>query len=270
MVDTNWEDLQQLASRNYNLDLQGALRKATGLRLDTYGIVRRLYGKQNEPNEVFTQLQQILSNRALLLDGTSGCFCSTPDAAALDIVGDIDIRIEYVDAFNNAIGTGMLAKYGAAGQRSYKLTTVTFLNAFSFGWSADGTTELSLSTPNTPGTQLGALRVTLDVDNGAAGRTVRVYSAATLAGPFVEIGSGAISTPATSIFASTAALVLGSTVSAGNSNNFRGRITRMELRAGIDGTVVANPDFRALAPGTTSFADGTGKTWTLQGTAQVV
>lgn len=48
-----------------------------------------------------------------------------------------------------------------------------------------------------------------------------------------------------------------------------GRVHRAEVRSGITGTVVANPDFRALAPGTTSFADTTGKMWSLAGTAEV-
>jgi hypothetical protein len=44
-------------------------------------------------------------------------------------------------------------------------------------------------------------------------------------------------------------------------------VHRAELRDGIDGTVVANPDFTGHDAGDTSIVDGTGKTWTLAGDA---
>jgi hypothetical protein len=42
----------------------------------------------------------------------------------------------------------------------------------------------------------------------------------------------------------------------------------MEMR--IDDVIVTNPDFTAEAPSTLSFADSTGKTWTINGTAEII
>jgi hypothetical protein len=48
-----------------------------------------------------------------------------------------------------------------------------------------------------------------------------------------------------------------------------GKVWYAELRNAAD-VIVANPDFRGLPVGTTSFKDSTGKVWTLGGTAAVV
>jgi hypothetical protein len=48
-----------------------------------------------------------------------------------------------------------------------------------------------------------------------------------------------------------------------------GRVHYAEVRNGIDGTVVASPDFNAQDVGDTSFNDGTGKTWTINPPASI-
>jgi hypothetical protein len=205
----------------------------------------------------------------LLLDGVSGSYASTPDVAALDIVGDIDLRVEFVftTPAGNLQNTTLIGKWNTTGnQRSYDLRNSGFGLPAIF-WSANGTAELSnLGIP--PVATGGAYRATLDVNNGASGNTSRLYYAASMDGTFVQFDEE-IKAATTAIFASTAALTLGA-ANAGAAALFRGRITRAQVRNGIDGTIVANPDFRNLAPGTTSFADSTGKTWTVHGTARVV
>src|SRR5262245_25918452 len=70
-----------------------------------------------------------------------------------------------------------------------------------------------------------------------------------------------------------AATAMGSTTSAltlpGSTLGFNGRVYQAEVRDGIGGTIVANPDFAAQAPGTTSFADSTGKTWTITSAGEI-
>src|SRR5690606_28125049 len=49
-----------------------------------------------------------------------------------------------------------------------------------------------------------------------------------------------------------------------------GVVHSVEVRDGIDGTLVANPDFAAQPHGTTQFTDGTGRVWTVRGNARIV
>jgi len=266
MADVNAEVLQNASQDTFGLDYPGGLRRATGLNLDPNGICRQIWGK--EFNEAGTEMLQVLSNHALLLPGVSGAYASTPDVAALDIVGDIDIRAELVATTsaqpNPAHVVGKWTTTGA--QRSYQLH-LGALGLPEIRWSANGTAELSNLNAGITGPS-PALRATIDVDNGASGNTSRHYIASSLDGAWTEVDSE-IKAGVTSIFSGTAPLTVGA-ANAGAASFFIGRLNRIEIRNGIDGTVVANPDFRNLAPGTTSFADGTGKTWTINGTAQVI
>jgi len=268
MADVNEEVLQAAAQSTYGLDYPGALRRATGLNLDKNGICQTLWLK--EFNEAGPEMLQVLSNHALLLPGASGAYASTPDVAALDIVGDIDIRIEFVSTSRTQANPAtVVGKWTTTGnQRSYQL----HLGAFALPdlrWSANGTAELdNLNTGLTAGSVPGAIRATLDVDNGATQNVSRHYTATSIDGSWTEVDTET-KAGVTSLFSGTAPLTVGA-ANAGAASLFIGRVTRVEIRSGIDGTVVANPDFRALSPGTTSFADGTGKTWTINGTAVVL
>lgn len=263
-MDANTEVLQAAAQATFGLDLNGALRAATGLRLDANGICKRLWGK--EFNEAFDEMLALVSSHGLVLPGTTGAYASTPDVAALDIVGDIDLRVEFTR--NVAVDNGtLLSKWTGAANQSYRLRAAVFASTLiSLDWSSTGANALgaAVSAARNP----GAYRATLDVDNGAAGWTATLYTASSLDGPWTQIDQQ-VQAGVTSIFSGAAPLAVGAS-DAGASLPFYGRITRAEVRSGINGTVVANPDFRNLAPGTTSFADGTGKTWTVHGTARVV
>lgn len=262
MADVNTEVLQAASVDAYGLDWPGGLRKATGIDLDPHGICRRAFAKPFARSG--PEMLSLVSSHGLLLPGTTGAYASTPDVAALDIVGDIDIRVEFVSMAAQQ-NFALVAKWTATGnQRSFLMGGGVF-GLPNLRWSANGTAELS-SLGSIAAVPL-AYQFTLDVDNGASGNTTRMLQASSLAGPFGQFDDE-IKATATAIFASTAPLTIGAS-DAGTANLFTGVVKRMELRNSA-GTVVANPDFRNLAPGTTSFADATGKTWTVHGTARVV
>ncbi|MEU0369111.1 hypothetical protein ABZ070_02405 [Streptomyces sp. NPDC006283] len=207
----------------------------------------------------------------LLIDGDSS-IATTPDTAALDITGDLDVRIDArLDSFVPGDRIEMCGKYQlTSNQRSWRLTIQD--GRIFAGWSTNGTaiTEYGSSalTPFTvPSNGRIALRYTLDVNNGLGGLTVTFYTAPTMAGPWTQLSQTVTTTGTTSIYSSTAPLDIGALPT--NFVPFRGRVYGFELRSGIGGTVVANPDFTAQTPGDTSFADAAGRTWSLTGTAEI-
>lgn len=214
---------------------------------------------------------------ALATPGGVGDHASTPDVAALDIAGDIDIRFDatLLDWLGPGSGTlstlELMAKLGlAAGSKSWFLATRSQL--LYFEWSADGTNTLSASSTvplQLPASGRLAVRVTMDVDNGAGGRTITFYTAPSgTAGPWTQLGAPVVQAGTTSIFNSATALKIGDATDVA-FNRPIGRIHKAEVRSGIGGTAVANPDFTAQAIGATSFVDGAGRTWTLNGATTI-
>jgi hypothetical protein len=199
---------------------------------------------------------------ALDLPGAAGDAATTPDVAALDITGDIDIRIDatlpnWVPAEYPSSGqsdydrTELIAKR-AAGQISWGLHTRAGRPYFE--WSTNGLVVGSAwsayGPPLGPSGRI-ALRVTLDVDNGAGGCTINFYTAPTMAGPWTLLDSGTGS-GTTSIFNGTAPLKIGDCTESTLWEPALGRVHKAEVRNGIDGALVASPDFTAQTSGTTS------------------
>ncbi|MEU5608459.1 hypothetical protein AB0H03_06825 [Streptomyces sparsogenes] len=209
----------------------------------------------------------------MVLDGSTTGTVDTPDAAPLDIVGDIDLRAEAeIDWTATGVNQVLLGKWdGASGQRSYALRVLD--QQVWLGWSTDGSaaTTLAASVPLPTLPDRAAIRATLDVDNGAGGWTAVFYWARSITGPWAQIGAPVTGAGVTSIYASTVPLRIGSPDPSTTPPRvpFTGSGYRFEVRSGIDGTLVAAPDFTTQPPGTTSFTDATGHTWTLGGTAEI-
>ncbi|GAA5056481.1 hypothetical protein [Streptomyces similanensis] len=204
------------------------------------------------------------TGRYLDMTGTAA-LATTPDAAALDITGDLDVRWEG-EADWNASGAQMLiGKWSsAAGNRSYHLRLQD--GAVYFQVSTNGTTGVGVAGTLPALPRRAALRGTLDADNGAGGCTLNVYSAPSLQGPwtllytFPTTALGPIS-----VYNSNAPLTIAP--SQADSTPARppakGKTYRAEVRNGIDGVLAAAPDFTAQAAGTTQFTDSAGRAWTV-------
>lgn len=203
----------------------------------------------------------------LALDGTTAGVASTPDTAALDIVGDIDIRVEVTTDWRATGVQTLIGKWvSASNQRSYILRLEAGL--FTLNWSPDGTSLFFAQQllPTLP--RRAALRGTLDVNNGSGGMTATLYWAESLDGPWTVIGTPLVVSGVTSVYAGTASLEVAPTAATG-WGPVLGSVHRAEVRSGIGGAVVAAPDFRALTPAATGFTDSVGRTWSLAGTAEL-
>lgn len=205
------------------------------------------------------------------LDGSDTGVVSTPDHASLDITGDLDVRVEAALAWHSTVdNVALIGKWGPAG-RSWVLRLSQ--RRLGLVWTEDGTSASSWFSEWTlpPMPRRAAVRVTLDVNNGASGNTTRFFWAPTLAGPWTEIGEPIVLSGTTSVFSGGAPLTIAPPEpdSLPPRHPFVGNVYRAEVRNGINGPLVAAPDFRALAPGTASVTDSVGRPWTLAGTARV-
>jgi len=209
----------------------------------------------------------------LTLPGLAGSYASTPDNAALDIVGDIDLRAE-VSGWTAGVYHPLIHKWNdTINQASYGFSIDTNSTLILI-WTTLGTGASSInhsSTVTVPfvNGQRGAVRATLDVNNGAAGHTVVFYTAPTIDGPWVQLGASVVTGGVTSIFSGSAPVEIG-TYNVGTGGPWSGTVQAAQIRNNIDGTVVANPVFwQDAATGAGSFADSAGRTWTVNGTAKI-
>ncbi|MFE3400796.1 carbohydrate binding domain-containing protein [Streptomyces anulatus] len=203
----------------------------------------------------------------LQVDGSAASWASTPDTAALDITGDLDLRIEATCDWGAAQGQALIGKWNSGtNQRSY-LLRIGAGNVY-LNWSVAGTASVFGQRPLPELPRRAALRATMDVSNGSGGFTITFYWAPTIAGPWTPVGDPISSTPPTSIYAGTAPLEIAPQAVAGVPP-MRGIVHRAEVRSGINGTLVAAPDVRALPAGTTGWTDSAGRTWTLGSAARL-
>ncbi|WP_432111363.1 hypothetical protein [Streptomyces sp. YPW6] len=209
---------------------------------------------------------------ALLLDTNGGA--STPDTAALDITGDLDVRIDAaLDEWTKSASLELAGKYILTDDGRSWLLRIDTAGRIVFRWSTTGSDLTERASTEVIGSLVQsahriALRATLDVNNGAGGHTVTFYRAPTMAGPWTQVGDPVVSAGTTSVYNSTAPLDVGEVAGIGFATP-TGRIYAFELRNGIDGPVLAGPDFTDVTPGVTSFVDIAGRTWTLNSTASI-
>ncbi|WP_405710120.1 hypothetical protein OG264_16125 [Streptomyces xanthophaeus] len=203
----------------------------------------------------------------LALPGAAGACASTPDHSSLDITGDLDVRLEASIDWTSGINQMLMGRWSQVdGDRSWYFRLLNGLAVLA--WSTTGLNSggqlTTIELPQLP--RRAALRMTLDVNNGAGGWTAACYWADSLAGSWTLIGT-TTGAGTTSIYSGNAQLEIGPTQ--GTRLPFHGRLHRAEVRNGISGTVVAAPDVRALAAGTASWSDSAGRTWSVAGGAEI-
>lgn len=200
--------------------------------------------------------------------GTSGCYLSTPDSAAISITGDFEAITTWDLSdvgWRPAASQAMFGKVGVANaNQSYALQIDTLGRPF-FDWWEDGTSATIRQVIGTaiPGATTGLLdiRVQLDVDNGAGGYTWHIdsspHGAATWTARGTGTGTGGGIGGITSIFDGNAELDIGA-YTLGTQHNIIGYGGQFELHASIGGATVAG-----WSPiGGDSYVAPTGETWT--------
>lgn len=182
--------------------------------------------------------------------GTSGSYLSTPDAAVLDITGDLElVACIRASSYTPAGGLDICAKWGGT-QQSWQWSHMP-AGTMRFRYSPDGTTTNSVTSTVAMSVTDGEyiwVKVTLDVDNGAGGRDVKFYTASGtyLDSPtWVQLGATVTTAGTTSIFSGTSVLAIGS-ASNGTGNMFSGSIYRLIVRNAIGSGGVFDYDAREI------------------------
>jgi hypothetical protein len=214
---------------------------------------------------------------ALVLPGIQDARAVTPDSAALDITGDLDVRIEVAPDTWRPTGPMVLAaKFDTNDSGRSWAVLITSDGEPQLLWSTDGTIagrQFRRSTVPIPeGTGGLALRWTLDV-NDAGSHTVRFYTAVSISGPWTQLGAAVTQSGTTAILSGNAELEVGTAndggVPVGDGVRLVGRVRALEVRSGIGGTVVAEADFTALQAGDVAFVDSAGRAWSVAGLAYI-
>ena len=198
------------------------------------------------------------------LPGASGNNLSVPDAATLDITGDIDLRwYGALDDWTPANNPGLVAKESGS-NRSYAFYVLDNGKLLLI-WTTNGTTliqkESTVASGITDGTAKW-VRATLDVDNGASGNDVKFWLSDDGI-TWTQLGSTVTTAGTTSIYSGTADVRIG-----GSQQNpadiFAGKCYRAQILNGIDGTKVLDVDTSIIGSGSaTSFNALTGQTVTI-------
>jgi hypothetical protein len=208
----------------------------------------------------------VAGNYVYLAGGTQSL--SVPDEAALDIAGDIDLRVFVApDDWTPAADGMLIGKVNFGGNNMAYLWQLNANGTLTFGWSTTTTDQTYIaSTVATAFTDGEAkwLRVTFDVDNGASGRTCKFFTSDD-AVTWTQLGADVVQAGTTSIANSSQALRVGNS-GIGNTP-FVGKVYRAEVWNGIEGsggTKVLDIDISVITSGSaTSFTALTGQTVTI-------
>lgn len=213
----------------------------------------------------------------LSLPAASGAYADTPNTAANNPVGDLDLQaaVALNSATPAAIGA-IVGKWSSTATDQHYLLYVDTAGKLVAGWRSVSATKTATST-----VAVGAgltskmwVRATIQVNTPLNGWTVNFYTAPdnngspgawTQLGTTVTSASGGGGLNQTG----TKSVEIGSTTN-GTQNLLAGKVYRVRILSGVNGTAACDIDFQDDTSGATTSVASTGETWTLHGAASIV
>lgn len=198
----------------------------------------------------------------LQMYAVGGNYALTPNAAPLQITGDLEIvaRVKANDWTPPAFRIMAARHENEVASDAYVFAINTSSNGRLFlQWSTGAASISQTSTTGVPFSDgdTGWVKATLDVDNGAGGYSLNFYTAAdstTEPAVWTQLGATVVGASTTSINAGTRNLAIGNRPSS-TSLPFDGTIYRVIIRNGIDGTVAFDADFSTVPADSLAFTE---------------
>jgi len=224
--------------------------------LKTYGA----YGEGDDPIITAADLLESWTNvpgdTYLSLSREVGDSASTPDAAALKILGDLDLRIKLsmADWFPSSgdnealIAKGNIEYLFRIDPAATAKITFFWMNAVDTQYSKSVDFEQLGWTSNS----IHWLRVTFDVDNGAGDAEIKFYWSDN-GTDWTQFGATQYAGTTTDIRTCVTPLYVGHKGAA--ADPLGGHVYQAQVYDGIGGTLVFDADFSAEVAGTTSFTE---------------
>ncbi|MER7963612.1 hypothetical protein [Streptomyces ardesiacus] len=198
---------------------------------------------------------------------------ATPHTASLNTTAGLDVRWEgEADWYQRGGSIFLISKWTEGAGRGWLMRLINGVLSFSCAF-ANGTNwvNASLLLPTLP--RRAALRVSLVIVPDGVDFTF--YWAKSIAGPWTQFGDvvsirglGAVTLHPTTSPVTVALTTTDPTLPPPTTPVFQ-RVAKAEVRNGVDGPIVAAPDFTGQAAGTTGFTDSAGRVWTLSGAAVI-
>ena len=249
-----WIDCSQTDSTDQVLDNQGWGGTALTTQLGSSATA-----DSNDPKYLSWS-----GSNYLYLPGVVGNYASTPDSAALDIVGDLDIRVQVaLDDWTPSTQARLVDKVSAVNGGGYALDIQTGGAPILF-WSQTGIDYIGKAATVATGLTDGSIkwvRATLDVNNGASGNDVKFFLSDNGI-DWTQLGTTVTTAGTTSIQANTSPVQIGQ--AEGNVFPAAGKFYDVQIFNGIDGTKVLDVDTSIILNGSeTSFLAKTGQVITI-------
>lgn len=206
----------------------------------------------------------------LATDGATNRIFQAPDSTTLSPTGDISVRVKFQPTGSwtaLAADSELFNKFDIAGNRSWRFILKTN-GTLVFEHASDGSTLKTKQSTAAVGFASGALgwvRADLDVDNGASGYNVLFYTSPD-GSTWTQLGSTVTTATATSVFDSTAVLMVGSRSGSGITQP--GKIYQADFYSGITATPTllaswqAGEMWRSATSGALTGYDVAGNLWT--------
>jgi hypothetical protein len=220
-------------------------------------------------------LQESLRGSTTFLDlpGT-GARISTPTSSDLEFTGDFDLRCDVTLTQWRVAGrqVALMSKAGAGTAQSWEIG-VTGDGQFYVVWRESSTSTVELW-PNQllviPPSGRLAVRAAVDVDDGSGGLVAYFWTAPTLDDTWVPLGDPVPLAGASALFPCTADIEVGDLTHPMLSGDTVpvGRLHGLEVRDGIDGTVVAKITAADIEENAVTFTGDDGRTWTVTAPAE--
>lgn len=229
----------------------------------TWSVVKSASSDTNDPTYL-----PYSGEKYVYLPGASGNYISTPDAATIDITGDITIRarINLSSYSSLPADSAVIAKRPTDAEINYQMY-ISSGGGIGFSYSPDGVTKRAVASALSLGSRPGVTNgnpIWIKVTRSASTGTVSYYYSAQQVSSVSSVTWTAIDTSSTTVegmAVNTGALEIGSTL-VGTLRLLTGNVFYADVMTGIDGTVVVKWD--ASLCGQTGYTDPLNSTvWTV-------